>query len=115
MAAQTNAPFVFEGYDGEMTYGVLPDHYFSIQESEYGGSKLPCGGRDSSRCKFFKDPATVHKDNDAWRKPVIKDGVVYPMKVRTENRKRYLCLMRPGGSSGSFGSLSDQIISLGIV
>jgi uncharacterized Zn-binding protein involved in type VI secretion len=78
MAAQTNAPFVFEGYDGEMTYGMPSEDHFVDASFQYGASKLPCGGLDCTNCKIFKDPATVHKDNDAWRKPVVKDGVVYP-------------------------------------
>lgn len=46
----------------------------------YGGNTLPCGGRDSTNCLVFKDPATEHLDNDRWRNPVVKDGVVQPFE-----------------------------------
>lgn len=56
-----------------------------------GGMTLPCGGRDSSVvCNVFKDPATAHKDGEAWRKPVVKDGVVQPLEGTNGKPKKIM-------------------------
>ncbi|MCP4748499.1 MAG: hypothetical protein GY874_20550, partial [Desulfobacteraceae bacterium] len=46
----------------------------------YGTKRLACGGIDGTSSKVFKDPATILKNKDAWRKPVVKDGKVYPLE-----------------------------------
>lgn len=47
---------------------------------KYGPLTLPDGGKASTECEVFKDPKTVHKDKEEWRKPVVKDGVAQPLK-----------------------------------
>lgn len=80
MAAEQNAPFVFEDYDGEMTWGLPSEDYFYGAPPKYGPSKLPCGGLDATDCKIYRDHATQRKDNQTWRRPLVKDGKVYPME-----------------------------------
>ncbi len=54
----------------------------------YGGKTLPCGGRDSTNCKVYKDPATVHKDNEPHRKPVVIDGEIQPLEGTSGRPKK---------------------------
>lgn len=54
----------------------------------YGGNPLSCGGRDSSDSKVFKDPATAHKENEAWRKPHVDQGVAQPLEGTNGSPKK---------------------------
>lgn len=78
IASEMHAPFLYKDWNGEWQAGFPPDDYWPNANPEYGGTKLPGGGYNSVNCRIFRDPATISQDNQTWRRPIVKDGKVYP-------------------------------------
>lgn len=68
------------GGDTAALQSIPTAHPYKEPGRIYGGNTLPCGGRDSTNSTVFKDPATQHLDEEAWRKPVVKGNKVDPFE-----------------------------------
>ena len=72
------------GIDSKQANIIAPPTEEGIKKDKpkriYGGTTLPCGGRDSRQCLVYKDPMTKHKDKDMSLKPKVEGNTVYPLE-----------------------------------